>query len=140
MRVFFDTWGWLELRDKRGARHAEVLAFFRSLDPNRDVIVTTDYVLDETFTALFKRLPFSLARESLGLIDRSVSDGYLILERITPARFEVAKVMRLKYDDKPAISFTDLTSMAVMLELGLTQILTGDAHFTHVGLSFQLVS
>ena len=36
------------------------------------------------------------------------------------------------------ISFTDLTSMAVMQELEITDILTGDAHFTHVGMNFVL--
>jgi len=34
---------------------------------------------------------------------------------------------------------TDLSSMVVMEELGVSMILTGDVHFTHVGMGFQIV-
>ena len=45
----------------------------------------------------------------------SAAGGYLI-ERITRARFARAWQLRLRYDDKPRISFTDLTSFVVMQE------------------------
>ena len=48
--------------------------------------------------------------------------------------------LRVKYKDKPEISFTDLTSMVVMQELELKRILTEDRHFEHIGLSFELVA
>ncbi len=43
----------------------------------------------------------------------------------------------MRFDDKPRISFTDLTSMVVMKELGVKDIVTGDEHFEHVGMGFQ---
>jgi len=55
----------------------------------------------------------------------------------SPSRFEEAKVLRLRFDDKPRISFTDLTSMVVMREIGVTDVITGDEHFEHVGMGFQ---
>jgi predicted nucleic acid-binding protein len=94
--------------------------------------------LDETFTLLFRRLPFPQARESLETLDDAIQDGYLRLEQITPERFEQAKRLRLRFQDKPRISFTDLTSMVVMNELGIANILTGDAHFIQVEMGFQL--
>lgn len=87
----------------------------------------------------FKRLSFLEARESLDMIEQAIQDGYLRLERITPARFEEAKRLRLKFQDKPRISFTDLASMVVMKELDIADILTGDTHFVQVGMGFQLV-
>jgi predicted nucleic acid-binding protein len=47
--------------------------------------------------------------------------------------------LRRQLQDKPDVSFTDLTSMAIMQEMGLSQVLTGDSHFEHVGFNFQLV-
>jgi predicted nucleic acid-binding protein len=63
---------------------------------------------------------------------------YVTLEWITPERFEAAQTLRRKFQDKPDISFTDLTSMCVMQELDVTEIVTGDRHFTHVGMGFVL--
>lgn len=41
--------------------------------------------------------------------------------------------LRHRYQDKPSISFTDLSSMVVMQELDIEWIRTEDNHFTHVG-------
>ncbi len=56
---------------------------------------------------------------------------------IAEERFEKAKRLRLKFQDKPRISFTDLTSMVVMQERRLTRILTEDEHFTQVGMKLR---
>jgi len=45
--------------------------------------------------------------------------------------------LRLTFRDKPDISFTDLTSIAVVQELKITDILTGDRHFVQAGLGFR---
>ena len=103
------------------------------------VSYTTDYVLDETFTLLFRRLPFKDAADSLDIIELAIAEGYLRLERITGERFEKAKCLRMKFKDKPRISFTDLTSMVVMAERGITNILTEDDHFDQVGMGFKKV-
>ena len=139
MKLFIDTWGWLTLRDKREVRHRETQTIYNQLRDQGGRFVTTDYVLDETFTLLFKRLSFLQARKSMEKLDEAIQDGYLHLERITPERFEQAKQLRLKFQDKPRISFTDLTSMVVMEELGITDILTGDTHFVQVGMGFVTV-
>lgn len=139
MTLFIDTWGWIVLQNRREPRHAAVKDFYRTFRQQSGQAYTTDYVLDETFTLLFKRLPFEKARASLQQIDAAIEAGYLQLERITPERFEQAKALRLTLQDKPQISFTDLTSMVVMQERGISQVLTGDAHFAHVGMGFQLL-
>lgn len=137
VKLFIDTWGWLTLRDRREARHSEASAFYKNFRRQKGRVYTSDYVLDETITLLFRRLSFPSAQESLLYIEQSVAAGYLQLERITPERFEKAKGLRGKFQDKPLISFTDLTSMVVMEECGIVQILTEDEHFLHVGMGFQ---
>lgn len=56
-RLFIDTWGWVVIHNKREPRHAEVDALYRKCRFNGSSIHTTDYVLDETFTLLFRRPP-----------------------------------------------------------------------------------
>lgn len=138
MQLFVDTWGWIALQNKREARHEEVGAYYRDVRSQKGTAYTTDYVLDETFTLLFKRLPFARAQEFLQRIESAIQTGYLQLEWITPERFAEAKTLRLRYQDKPSISFTDLTSMAVMQEQGIRDVLTDDDHFVHVGMDFRL--
>jgi len=100
---------------------------------------TTDYILDETFTLVFRRIPINIAINAISIIDESIEKGYLVLDRITPERFNKAKELRLKYQDKPMISFTDLTSMVVMLEKGIDKILSEDDHFSYVEIGFQKI-
>jgi predicted nucleic acid-binding protein len=62
------------------------------------------------------------------------------VEPIDSDRFARAYRLRLRYKDKPRISFTDLTSFVVMTELGIRDVLTGDAHFASVQLGFHPVA
>jgi len=136
--LFVDTWGWLALRDKGDARHdAAVAAFNGALKAGR--VVTTDFVLDETFTLLFRRLSAPRATESVEFLMAAVEAGSVVLARISFPRFGEAVKLRLKYKDKPGISFTDFSSMVVMRELRVKEILTEDHHFTQVGLGLARV-
>jgi uncharacterized protein len=137
-KLFIDTWGWINLFNRTESYHQQVSHYYNEARSKQTLIITTDYILDEVYTLLFKRLPLDLARKAIETISDSVEIGYLNLEWISPERFEASAKMRLKFRDKPNISFTDLTSMVVMQELGISDIMTGDAHFTHVGLGFVL--
>ena len=137
--LFVDTWGWLVLANSKDPDNQQVLNL-RVQFANRGLPwVTSDYVLDETLTRLFASTPFTRARHFVELIFDAQSIGSLIIETIGPDRFQSAWKLRLRYKDKPRISFTDLTSFVVMRELGIRKVLTGDAHFGQVGLSFQIL-
>jgi len=59
------------------------------------------------------------------------------MEFVSPDRFAAAFEFRLKLADKPNISFTDITSMVIMRELGIVDVMTGDHHFQQVNLGFR---
>lgn len=136
--LFIDTWGWVALHNRREPRHSEVSAFYRDFRLRGGRLYTTDYVLDETLTLLFRRLPFEQAKSSMEFLSNAIDRGYLTLEWIDSVRFEEAKTLRLKFHDKPRISFTDLTSMVVTKELGVKSILTDDDHFSQVGFGLEI--
>jgi len=139
IKIFIDTWGWLTLRDRSEAQHIPVKIFYQEFSESGGISYTSDYVLDETVTLLFRRLPFQKAKESLEKIEEAIETGYLILERITSERFEKAKELRLRYQDKPLISFTDFTSAVVMTEKEIDAILTEDEHFIYLEAGFRQV-
>ena len=139
MKLFIDTWGWVELRDARGIRHQEMERFYLQFRRNGGIAFTTDFVLDETLTHLFRRAAFSQADESFRFIEQAIADGFLRLERIDAGRFEQAVTLRRRYQDKPRISFTDFTSMIVMQELGIVDVMTEDDHFAQVGMGFNKI-
>lgn len=134
--LFIDTWGWLTLHNRQELKHEETVKFYKNFLNNQGNIYTTDYVLDETFTLFFKRLSSYQANLAMELLHKSFADKRFHLIFITADRFENTCKMRVKYSDKPFISFTDLSSMVIMQELGISLILTGDDHFHQVNLGF----
>jgi predicted nucleic acid-binding protein len=135
-RLFVDTWAWLVLANDRDPAFGAVSQLRANSLGQAGAWVTTDYVLDETMTRLCAATPFTQARRFAEGIFEASRQGLLDIEHVTPERFSRAWRLRLRYRDKPRISFTDLTSFVVMRELGLQQALTGDAHFEQVGLGF----
>lgn len=135
-RLFVDTWAWLVLANDRDPAFDDVSRIRAGAAGREGAWVTTDYVLDETMTRVFAATPLAAARRfSEGIFEAS-RQGLLDIEHVTPERFHRAIRLRLRYRDKPRISFTDLTSFVVMRELALQHVLTGDAHFEQVGMGF----
>jgi predicted nucleic acid-binding protein len=135
-RLFVDTWAWLVLANDRDPAFGSVSRLRASVAGQPGAWVTTDYVLDETMTRLFALAPSAQARRFMEGIFEASRRGLLDIEHVTPERFTRAWRLRLRYHDKPRISFTDLTSFVVMRELGLHHALTADAHFEQAGMGF----
>ena len=127
--VFADTWGWLALGHRRDPSHDEIKTLYKELRSGRALFYTTDYVLDELVTLLFRRESFEEASRFMDGIFQAAEQGQLTVERITSERFTVAWRLRKRFHDKPWISFTDLTSMTIMEERGIKKVLTEDENF-----------
>lgn len=108
-KLFVDTWGWLNLHDRRESQHQQVVEFYTVFCSQKGVIYTTDYVLDETFTLFFKRLYPDLAKRSMELLIQAFTEDDFNVIWITPERFAQTQALRVKFLDQPRISFTDLT-------------------------------
>lgn len=90
-------------------------------------------------TLLFRREAFEEAVRFVEGIFQAAEEGRLTVERVTSERFASAWRIRKRFQDKPKISFTDLTSMVIMRERKIKKVLTEDEHFLKVGLGFQKV-
>ena len=139
MRVFVDTWGWLTLEDHKETKHEEVATLVRESLKRPGLLVTSDHVLDEVITRLFRRRPFEESWLFTEGLLKSAGRGSVVLERVNEERFEDAIALRKTLSDKPRISFTDLTSMVIMRELKILTVVTADEHFRQAGLGFRLL-
>ncbi len=137
--IFVDTWGWMALGHRQEVRHQQVSRLYQELRGARTPVYTSDYILDELITLLFRRETYSEAVRFVDAVLGAASLGHVTIERVTPDRFSTTWTLRKRFQDKPRISFTDLSTMVIMQELGIQQVLTEDEHFTHVGLGFVLV-
>lgn len=93
------------------------------------VLVSTDYVMDETLTLIRVRLGLDAAARWWAQVDTSARVRW---ERIDPLRAEKARSWFFQWRDKD-FSFTDCTSFVVMKELRLPRALTTDRHFVQAG-------
>jgi len=93
------------------------------------LLITSDYVLDETLMLLRIRLGIDAAETWWRQIE---SSSRLRWEYIGPERADAARGIFFRYRDKD-FSFTDCTSFAVMRELKIREALTTDHHFAQMG-------
>jgi predicted nucleic acid-binding protein len=127
--VFVDTSGWYALIDRRDAGHEAMTREVQRLIHDGARLVSTDYVLDESYTLAKVRAGSAAALRLLDLLDGTAA---LDVDWVGPERFDRAKALFRKYRDQ-AFSFTDCTSFAVMRERRLSEVLTTDAHFRVMG-------
>jgi predicted nucleic acid-binding protein len=135
-KVFVDTWGWLALGHRRDQDHAQVKQFYESLRETNVPLFTSDYVLNELITLLVKREVFEEAVRFVEGIWAASQQSIIQIERVSLERFEKTWELRKRFQDKPRISFTDLTSMVIMQEQVIHHIMTKDEHFIQVNLGF----
>jgi predicted nucleic acid-binding protein len=134
LKLFVDTWGWLALADRGDAKHGAAAECYRERSKLSRQVVTSNFVLDELLTLLFLRLPFGEAEKFASAV---LASPGVTTEMVTRERFKAAMELRLRLADKPRISFTDLTSMVIMKEVGISEVMTADSHFLQVGMGFR---
>ncbi len=129
MRLFVDTAGWMSLADERDAFHVKCMKARDRWLEQGGVLVTSDYVMDETLTLVRMRISIDAAERWWEQVAESPR---LRWERIDAQRAEKARIWFFKWKDK-LFSFTDCTSFVLMRELGIKKVLTTDKHFLAAG-------
>lgn len=128
--LFVDTGAWVALFNVRDRDHARASRYWSHVREARRPILTTDYVLDETYT-LVRRSRAGLQ----GAIEfhRLVTESRVIeITEVDADCRERAWDLFTRYDDK-VLSFTDCTSFALLRERGLSEVFTFDSDFARVG-------
>jgi predicted nucleic acid-binding protein len=154
--IFVDTGGWVGYISPDDEYHLQAKDWMHG---NRQILVTTDYVLDESLTLLKARgeparaqqlgsLLFgdvgtatatataaatAAATDSPSLSAANIGSGSIVrLYYLTPDDILAAWQVFRRYEDKEW-SFTDCTSKVVIEKLGLTRAFSFDHHFHQFG-------
>jgi uncharacterized protein len=131
--LFADTAGWMACADADDPDHNAACAVRDHWLERQGLLITSDYIIDETLTLLRFRLGLSAAEEWWHDIAAS---RRVVRELIHEERAERARHLFFRHRDKD-FSFTDCTSFALMRELRIREALTTDKHFRQAG--FQML-
>ena len=131
--IFVDTWAWCALTNKRDAAHRDAEELNKELLRERYIFITTNFILDESYTLIRARIGYGAAVDFGDKIKRLHQLGLLKIIYIDQEIEEAAWKLFVKYEDIKALSFTDCTSFAVMHWLDLQEVFTDDEHFRHLG-------
>jgi uncharacterized protein len=124
--IFVDTGAWFAAFVPNDADHRAADAW---LETNTDLLVTTDYVIDELLTLMKMRGEFQRAlRVGAALFTEEIAQVVWVLPEDIAYAWETFQ----RYHDK-GWSFTDCVSRVVMQRLGIQQAFAFDAHFRQFG-------
>jgi predicted nucleic acid-binding protein len=125
--IFVDTSAWFARYTPRDFYH---LAASQFLQENREPLITTDYVVDETLTLFKARDNY---RRALVVGSRLLAGNLARLVWIEPSDVLAAWEVYRQFQDK-AWSFTDCVSYVVIQRLEIKRALAFDKHFQQFGI------
>ena len=127
--IFVDTSAFLALENRKDEYHKPALMFRDSLLESKESLVTSDYVLDESYTIIRLRAGHKIAVQFGEMIQVAglIEIKYLTKEMLREA-WHIFKI----FSDKE-FSFTDCTSFALMESLQVKTAFTFDEHFNQCG-------
>jgi uncharacterized protein len=127
--IFVDTSAWVALKHKGDSLCQQATITNRSLLTSGVRYVTSNFVLDETYTLLRLRAGHHIAVE----LGEEISKSHLItVLRISETLENEAWQIFKRYNDKEW-SFTDCTSFALMRQQQIAESFTNDHHFEQFG-------
>lgn len=127
--VFIDTSFFKAFFDSRDEFHQKAIRIWKNLEKKKASLLTTNCILDESFTLIRVRCTLQVAIKLRYLLHRYSS--VISIERITIE--DEASVWQWFEKDWSKLSFTDCVSFAVMKRLEITDVVTFDKHFEKAG-------
>lgn len=124
--IFVDTGAWFAVAVANDPDHEAAMRWLR---PNREPLITTDYVLAEIATLIRMRDKTARGhRLAVRVASSILRQQSAILQNVTVADLQKALQVFRDYSDH-LFSFVDCTSFAAMERLGITSAFAFDSHF-----------
>jgi len=136
-RMMVDTWFWLALKDRSDQDHTLAVLANEEFIGRKVIYVTTNFVLDETYTLLRRRVSPQVAIAFGREIRQATELGAMEIVRVTAEMEQEAWVLFERYEDVIGLSYTDCTTFAAMRKSDLACAVTNDRHFAMMGFSLE---
>jgi predicted nucleic acid-binding protein len=131
-KIFIDTSAWDAIEDSGDANH-EAAMILKDDIANRYELITSNYILDETYTLLLINIGYertvAFHRQLEMLIKAGVLQAIQLSENIVEKAWNIFE----KYNQDKCWYFTDCTSYAAMKELDIDEVFSFDRHFEQMG-------
>ncbi len=127
--VFVDSSFLKAFIDENDDFHKQAIKIFEILKSRSDSLITSNYILDETFTLVRNKCGLERVKQLVDALDE----------------FDIGlKIIRVLIEDEnnawdwfwkdwSKLSFTDCVSFSVMKRLNINKVATFDAHFSRAG-------
>ena len=129
--LFIDTSGFFSILVNTDSKHHAATKIIAELAQHRRKALTSNFVIDETFTLLKARNEFTKVQILLDIMEKS---NALVVKSIDENLFSNSISYFLQHADKQ-YSFTDCTSFLLMKEYKIRLALSTDKHFFQAGFS-----
>jgi predicted nucleic acid-binding protein len=126
--IFVDTSAWYARFVPDDPQHHQLVAWFAA---NNELLLTTDYCVDETLTLLLARKHAKLAVQA-GL--QLFAESLATLHFLTQNQIERAWIL-FQHRASAGWSFTDCTSKIAIDDLNITAAVALDRHVAQFGIS-----
>ena len=120
------------MADKSDVDHAIAEEMNKQLLDEGYILVTTNNVLSESVTLMRYKLNHSVATQFWNMIQQLVKSGLVEVVRVNEWHEQKDWEIFETYDDQK-FSLVDCTSFAIMQDLSLLEVFTGDHHFSIMG-------
>lgn len=131
--IFVDTSFFKAFIDKEDDFHSQAIQILNKLKSANSLLITSNYILDETFTVVRSKCGLDLAilfRKALEEFD----EGLKIVRALA---IDERNAWNYFLEDWSGLSFTDCVSFALMNRLNIKRAATFDKHFQRAG--FEIV-
>ncbi|MFN9859608.1 MAG: type II toxin-antitoxin system VapC family toxin [Pseudanabaena sp.] len=131
-KILIDTSAWAAISDNKDRHHASALNFIKKIN-GKYKLITTNYVLDETYKLLLMNAGYQSTIAFKQRIDMMVASQVLEIVWIDDAIANRSWQIFTKFNVDKEWSFTDCTSYAVMKQLNIAEAFILDHHFAQMG-------
>lgn len=131
--IFVDTSAWIAIEDKNDINHNVALEYKQKELSSKTRLITTNYVLDETYTLMLLDLGYSKTIQFKYKLDELVDSNLVIIIHIMPDLEKAAWGIFERFNKDKIWSFTDCTSKVIMELFSIHEAFTFDRHFVQMG-------